>query len=171
MENRRNRNITLAVSLVIGWAVAGLAIGRSISHQQRKFHGATIVYRLTEYDPDGKVLGVTNMTRFQWADGSWVNHQVGPTGKTRDSSGKIPLQGRPAPDDYWSRALSQGQRTGELLGTRIVIHPLGRSGERGEVWYSPDKEAMLKQISYGKDGTVSLILEAVEIRDGEPPPN
>lgn len=158
------KRITLIATSILGLVVVGITTARVVGLDKTlPYPEATIVYRLTEYDVEGRAVAISEMIRRQWADGSWHNHQVFANGTVREAKGRVNTDLLPDPAEHWVQANKQSLRTFEHLGYRVSIS----EDERGETWYAPDLGAMLKETKYTKEGTVSLVLEAVEIRPGD----
>jgi hypothetical protein len=80
------------------------------------------------------------------------------------SSGRVNPSTVPTVEEYARASADVGRPEAQLLGYRVFIE----RNERDELWYSPDLAAVLKAISYNKDGSISDVTEAISVTRGEP---
>jgi len=149
--------------LAVAVVTTGLIAGRARPNQKRtSVTPSTIVFTFTDYGTDGSVLGVSRMTRRQFSDGTWKTRVELPDGTFRDSSGRITPGNLVTPAEY--RAHTTDRLQDSVLGYNVVI----QLDARQQAWYSPELDTLLQHVIYDKDGTLSDVLEAVEITEGEP---
>ena len=159
----------LLMIVLMGVVVAaGIIAGTSRANKSKKrtiWPAATIVLQLTEYGSDGEVLNTRKLVRYQHGNGTWENHMDDRgNGTPFRSSGRVNPSTRPTVEEYARAAADFGRPEAQFLGYRVFI----QKDERDEFWYAPDLDAMLKEIRYNKDGSISDITEAISVTPGEP---
>ena len=157
---KRNRIVAVTVMLG-GLLVLGVAFGRSRGMRGRARPAHTIVYRITSFNKGGNVAEISQLTRYRYSDGSWKSQQTFSNGKTKNAGGDSAMI-----DRDWAE-FAKGLQQGDLLGYRVIIQPT----KIGEVWLSPDLDDVLKLVYYDdfEKKDVESIMEAVQIKEGEPP--
>jgi len=158
----------LLMILVIGLVVAaGIIAGRARANRnirRTSWPAATIVLQQTEYGLKGEVLITVTLVRYQHSDGTWEQHGNRGDSKPQHSRGRVDPARVPTIAEYERAAAEFGRREDQLLGYRVFI----QKNEREEFWYAPDLDAVLKAVSYNKDGSISDVTEAISVTPGEP---
>lgn len=158
----------LMLLLIVAVVAAGIIAGRARANRNARrasWPAVTIVSRITEYGLGGEVLHTATLVRRQHADGRWeqqINHRG--NGKPFNSKGQIDPGTAPTVQEYERAAAEFGRREDQILGYRVFV----QENEREAFWISPELDAVLKSISYNKDGSISDITEAVLITPGPP---
>lgn len=159
----------LLMIVLMGVVVAaGIIAGSSRANRSTRrtsWPAATIVVQLTEYGSKGEFLNSRKLVRYQHGDGTWENHMDDRgDGTPFHSSGRVNPSTRPTVEEYARAAADFGRPEAQFLGYRVFI----QKNEREEFWYAPDLDAMLKEIKYNTDGSISDITEAISVTPGEP---
>ena len=135
--------------LVLGLLfLVGLSFAAFTRVRAQKFRAHSIVFHVTDYDK-GAVSKTYSLKREVDSVGNWTHAQVKDGVVTPMSHGQIKN----------GQISSQGEPT-QFLGYNVLF----QKSENTEFWYSPELNDFLKISVKNKDGSLSTVMEAVDIR-------
>ena len=85
-------------------------------------------------------------------------------GQLFDARGGVDPSHVPTAEEYARVAAELGRHEDRFLGYQVFI----QKDERAEFWYAPALDAVLKTITYDRDGALDSVTEAIAITPGDP---